>query len=77
MDTTHPDFDLAEYSTIALACLLRGAVAARQDLGFMLRERVDVAGMTEQADWLYAELMHRGLAAAQIAVLVPGVEVFA
>lgn len=74
---TTTDFDFSDVSTVAIACTLRMMVSARNDAGFMRRERVDASEMTEQADALYAVLMLRGYAPSEIAEMVPGVEIFA
>lgn len=78
MDTTHTaEIDYTEMEPAAISRLLRGMVAMRMDAAFMAREQVNLAEMTEQADALYNGLMRHGFSAAQIAKLIPGVEVFA
>lgn len=71
-----PGLDLDSHSTSAIARMLRGMVAMRQDEVSLKRERVDVARMTVQADAMYAELIGRGVPAEAIAEMVPGVEIF-
>lgn len=77
MDATHTVFDLSAYSEVGIACLLRHMVAMRNDHAFLASQHVDLDAMTEQADWLYADLLRRGYTPSAISALVPGVEVFA
>jgi hypothetical protein len=69
--------DLDSHSTSAIARMLRGMVAERQNEVALKRNRVDVTRMTVQADAMYAELVKRGVPAEAIAEMVPGVEIFA
>lgn len=78
MNTTNAtELDFRDMSPFSLVKLLRGMVSMRNDASFMKRERVDAEGMSEQADDFYAALVWHGWTPAEIAELVPGVEVFA